>query len=104
MQLFKNSIKRRLQIIPSSKLLSTVKALASTSAELQQGEASSLWKVFESEFTRRLQMLNLAEIAELLYNFALANRYNQSFFKSIEDEMLTREFDCLPHFQIGKML
>lgn len=64
-----------------------------------------LWGKLQTEFRKRIKMLDLKDIAEILWYFAYANRHDPKFFYDLEDAIfLCNLEDELDYRLIGKIL
>lgn len=67
-------------------------------------ENDKFFEVMKNYFTIKMDNLNTQQIADLLYNYAHQNRYDQSFFKSLENELFKQEEDFIELQYIEKIL
>jgi len=80
--------RKKLKKVPTDKLIELNKYLTENP---NMSSSDLVWQKLENEYTKRIEGMDISQIAEILWLEAFANRKNKEFFRVLEDGILARD-------------
>jgi len=92
---------KQLKKVPTSELIEVNKYIMNTPESPISG---ALWAKLEGEYKKRIDSMELKDIAEILWLYAYTNRKNPKFFKVLEDGIFGQDYSTELDYRLIKKI